>query len=657
MAIDPIKLSLCKKFYIEHNGRHHDEIQRLMRESGYATFTTRCLYRGNGKPGYIERFGWRDQLRNADCGSRIEEEARRTGLRKTQTTEHTESTEQTTNPHSAIRDPQFESWLKKVSSNYTWHWPYQQYIYKQLEKVTSGECKRLMIFMPPRHGKSELVTVRYAAWRLSQDPGLNIILGSYNQKLANRFSRKIRNVYSEAQEKLAADARVPTADKPTTDSQEGGFTPALRSAEDGGGKPPFRTASNDIDPMQAPAVRIKRANTAEEWELPAGGGVRAVGVGAGITGFGAKLVIIDDPVKSRAEAESPTYRRRLSDWFNDDIYTRLEPDAAVILIQTRWHEDDLAGRLLKDMHDGGEQWEVISFPALAEAAELRNADCGLRNEESRSVRSLHSVVNNCQISDTTEHTESKSYAFTREPDAADTQRGITPEGVTLTDPLHRLPGEPLCPERFNTEALERIKRRLGSYSFAALYQQRPSPLDGGLFKRSWFKTVSHAPKGLKWKRGYDLALSTKTSADYTASFRCALSPQGALYIDGGFRKRIEFPEQKKYILDKMRNEPDTEHGIESALHGAAFVQELRRTPGFLNRAFRAIRVEGDKFTRALTWANRAEEGSLYLVRGPWNDTFIDEACSFPHSPHDDQIDAISIAVHMLTRKKHTACSF
>jgi predicted phage terminase large subunit-like protein len=226
-----------------------------------------------------------------------------------------------------------------------------------------------------------------------------------------------------------------------------------------------------------------------------------------------------------------------------------------------------------------------------------------------------------------------------------------------SDPLGRLPGEPLCPERFNTAALERIKRRLGSYSFAALYQQRPAPIDGGLFKRAWFKTIDHAPKGLKWKRGYDLALSTKTSADYTASFRCAFDGRGTLYIDGGFRKRIEFPEQKRYILERMLNESDTEHGIESALHGAAFVQELRRTPGFLNRAFRSIRVTGDKFTRALAWANKAEEGSLRLVRGAWNDTFIDEACSFPNSAHDDQIDAVSIAVEMLTKKKMIACSF
>jgi predicted phage terminase large subunit-like protein len=621
MAIDEIKVSLCKKFYIEHNGRHLDEVQRLMREAGYATFNTRCLHRNCGKPGYIERFNWKDDVAEppASAGGRARENR---------------STPNTT----AGTATDFPAWLKKVSNNYTWHWRYQQHIYEKLENVTSGECKRLMIFMPPRHGKSELVTVRYAAWRLQRDPSLNIILGSYNQKLANRFSRKIRNVLAVAEQKLTTEPQ----------SNGGGNTSGSECApwnvdkESGSASGCTRCADNsDISPprlcdsvVQTP-FRTKRANTAEEWELPAGGGVRAVGVGAGVTGFGAKLVIIDDPVKSRAEAESSTYRDRLSDWFNDDIYTRLEPDAAIILIQTRWHEDDLAGRLLKDMHDGGEEWDVISFPALAEAVE--NGQLTMDNARSGAMDGERLMMDDTTDPDTVQCPLSTVHS--------------------AADALGRLPGEPLCPERFNTAALERIKRRLGSYSFAALYQQRPAPIDGGLFKRAWFTVVDHAPKGLKWKRGYDLALSTKTSADYTASFRCAFDGRGTLYIDGGFRKRIEFPEQKRYILERMLNESDTEHGIESALHGAAFVQELRRTPGFLNRAFRSIRVTGDKFTRALAWANKAEEGSLRLVRGAWNDTFIDEACSFPNSAHDDQIDAVSIAVEMLTKKKMIACSF
>ena len=110
----------------------------------------------------------------------------------------------------------------------------------------------------------------------------------------------------------------------------------------------------------------KDRKAVDEWETREGGGVRAVGVGAGITGFGGGLIMIDDPVKNRAEAESRVRRDNAWDWFSDDIYTRLEPKASVILIQTRWHEDDLAGRLIKRMAEGGDQWEIVNLPALAE---------------------------------------------------------------------------------------------------------------------------------------------------------------------------------------------------------------------------------------------------------------------------------------------------
>src|SRR5439155_14826587 len=168
---------------------------------------------------------------------------------------------------------------------------------------------------------------------------------------------------------------------------------------------------------------------------------------------------LDDPIKGRTAAESKNNRERVWNWFNDDLHTRLEPNGSIILIQTRWHEDDLAGRLLKEAESGGEKWDVISLPALAEA----------------------------------------------------------------DDPLGRKEGEPLCEERFDRETLLAKKAKMGSYSFSALYQQTPTPVEGCLFKRGWFsRIVDFVPSGLRWFRGYDLAVSTKTSADYTASFRCAL---------------------------------------------------------------------------------------------------------------------------------------
>ncbi|HYJ89745.1 MAG TPA: phage terminase large subunit, partial [Pyrinomonadaceae bacterium] len=119
----------------------------------------------------------------------------------------------------------------------------------------------------------------------------------------------------------------------------------------------------------------------------------------------------------------------------------------------------------------------------------------------------------------------------------------------------------------------------------------------------------------------------------------------------------EFPEQKRFIIQKIREEKNTEHGIEQALHGMAFIQELRREERLFGRAFRGIKVKGDKFTRALSWANLAEEGKVILVRGSWIDEFLQEVTTFPNSAHDDQLDAVSIAVQMIERRKHVAFGF
>lgn len=470
--------------------------------------------------------------------------------------------------------PKFDKWLPATMPRWTWDWPHQLLIYRALDRITNGDNNRLMIFMPPRHSKSETVTVRYTAWRMIRDPKMNLILGCYNQRLANRFSRKIRRIASE----------------------------------------------------HTPLSKERRA--VDEWETAAGGTLCAVGVGGGVTGYGAGLIVIDDPVKNRAHAESIAFRTSVFDWFNDDIYTRLEPGAAIVLIQTRWHEDDLAGRLLKEMKNGGEKWDVLSLPALAES---------FSTAETQRRRESH------EIYDTTIGTENSI------PSIEEKTLCLSVSAVSnSSDPLGRADGEALCPERYDRDALLRIKKKIGSYAFAALYQQSPTPRDGGLFKRKWFRQIiDRAPEGLRWFRGYDLAVSTKTSADYTASFRCAKDSEGNLYIADGFRNRIEFPEQRRYVIERMQTEKNTAHGIEEALHGRAFVQELRRERELFGIPLKAIRVDADKFTRALAWASLAEEGKVILVRGPWIDEFLDEVCRFPDATHDDQVDAVSLAVKMI----------
>lgn len=425
--------------------------------------------------------------------------------------------------------PDFPAWLHTVAPSYRWDWPHLAYIHHALDGITTGATKRLMLFLPPRHGKSEMTTVRYPVWRLEQQPELRVIVGAYNQMLANSFNRKARKIAAER------------------------FTLSDRVA-------------------------------VEDWQTPQGGGIRAAGVGAGVTGRGADLVIIDDPVKNREEAESPTYRDRVWDWYTDDLYTRLEPGAALILIMTRWHEDDLAGRILAS--ERASDWSIVNLPALAED----------------------------------------------------------------NDPLGRANGAALCPERYDEAALQGIQEVLGSRSFAALYQQRPQPAEGALFKREWFTTVepSQVPEGLRWGRYWDLAASTKTSADYTASGAVAHDPNdGCLYIRDMIRGRWEWPDARKIIMDTMIAEPDTTHAIEEALHGLAAMQELRREQSIAHITLRGVHVDKDKLTRALPWSARAEARKVKLVRGPWIGAFLSEVCMFPQGTNDDQVDTVSGGVGLV----------
>lgn len=188
-----------------------------------------------------------------------------------------------------------------------------------LECVESGETKRLMINMPPRHGKSELASRRFPAWYIGRNPNKQIITASYSSDLATDFGREVRNIVAS--------------------KEFGRIFSKVRLAQD--------------------------SQAAWRWNTNKGGAYVAAGVGTGISGRGADVLLIDDPFKDRQEADSETTRQRVWDWYTSTAYTRLMPGGSIVIIQTRWHEDDLSGRLLEAMEAGGEQWEVLSLPALS----------------------------------------------------------------------------------------------------------------------------------------------------------------------------------------------------------------------------------------------------------------------------------------------------
>lgn len=393
----------------------------------------------------------------------------------------------------------------------------------------------MMLFVPPRHGKSQMVTVRYPVWRLEQNPEMNVIVGAYSQTLANRFSRQARKI---ARERMPLDIE--------------------RSA-------------------------------VEEWATEKGGIFRSVGVGAGVTGQGGDLIIIDDPVKNREEANSPVYRDKVWDWYTDDLYTRREPGAAMILIMTRWHEDDLAGRILAS--EDGQNWTVVKLPAEAE-------------EE---------------------------------------------------DPLGRKIGEALCPDRFNEEDLQSIHKVLGN-SYYALYQQRPTAIEGNMFKRHWFETVREVPAIAKRVRWWDRA-ATANGGDYTVGVLMAYV-DNIYYVEDVVRGQWSSHERDKVIRQTAEDDSEKYSDIEqwTEQEPGSSGKDAARSFVILLNGFRARYKPstGSKEVRADPFSAQAEAGNVKLKKASWNKVYLDELALFPSGTNDDQVDGSSGSFNRLARGNKTS---
>ncbi len=424
----------------------------------------------------------------------------------------------------------FDKWLHQVTPTYSWEWPHLRYIRTALDQVTTGAINRLMIFVPPQHGKSQMTTIRYPVWRLEHNPALRVIVGCYNQTLANRFSRQARKI---AEGRIALD-------------------------------------------------RERRA--VEEWQTAAGGIFRAVGVGAGITGQGGDLILIDDPVKSREEAESQTYRDRCYDWYSQDLFTRQGPQAAIILIMTRWHEADLAGRILAS--EEGPRWTVVNLPAIAEAGDplgrgLGEALCPARYDEA-ALAERRMVLG--------------SYAFN-----ALYQGHPTPPGGGM----------------FQRDWFDIV-------NVAPAQAQRVRAWDRAATEKDGDYTV-----GLLMAKDNDNVFYVEdvVRGQYSDLAAEKIIAQTAATDAERFRNVTTWLEQ------------------EPGSSGKAVVQiTIRALAGYNVKAERST---GDKATRAQPFAAQCEARNIKLVRGAWNGAYLDELCSFPYGAHDDQVDGSSLGFNKL----------
>lgn len=427
------------------------------------------------------------------------------------------------------------------------------------EDTAKGIPHRLIITLPPRHGKSEVVSKKFPAWHLGRNPEHEIVLSSYSADLAYDHSRIARNTLLSHSELF-------------------GISIAKDSAAVG------------------------------RWGLEGHrGGLFAAGVGGPITGRGMHIGIIDDPFKNAEEANSETIREKVWNWYTTTFYTRLAPGGSIIILMTRWHEDDLVGRLLErekeDIQKGLDiiSWEAINLPAIAEES----------------------------------------------------------------DPLERLPGEALWSERFPIETLRETKRTLGSYWFDALYQQRPAPAEGNKFKRRWFRYfeemddyyILHTPEGNVtipkdkcWRfQTADTASSEKQSSDYTVLTDWIVTPNNDLLVDDVFRDRIEVPEQEKVFQQRYYEKKPLFQAIETKNTGIALKQYLIRK----GLPIKELKADVDKVSRAATIMVIYENGKVYHRKNSyWLEEWESELVTFPTGKYDDQVDTAAYAGIVLTQLRH-----
>jgi predicted phage terminase large subunit-like protein len=406
----------------------------------------------------------------------------------------------------------------------------------KLMAVRNGKIRRLVINLPPRHLKSLLASVAFPAWYLGHEPSAQILCVSYAQDLADKLSRDCRQILASGWYRR--------------------LFPATRLS-------PQRAAMPEFD------------TTAQGCRL-------ATSVGGVLTGRGADLIIIDDPLKPE-EALSQVQRQAANEWFDHTLYSRLNDKiaGAIILIMHRLHEDDLTGHVLAQ-----EEWEVVRFPALAEADEAQLVDTVLGPQH-----------------------------FTRRRGAA----------------LH--------PEREPGATLEHIRRTIGEYNFAGQYQQAPAPLGGGLVKAVWFGRYvpeELPPRFERIVQSWDTANKASELSDFSVCTSWGVAGKN-LYLIDVLRRRMEYPELKRAVREQYERFAPSVVLIEDKASGTQLIQELI-AEGL--HAVTRYRPQSDKVMRMHAQTAMIENGFVHLPdRAPWLAPYLAELTAFPRGKHDDQVDS------------------
>ena len=437
----------------------------------------------------------------------------------------------------------FPHFLCLVSPGYDMRW-FHRLVARKCQQLLDGTLgrDRLMLFVPPQHGKSEIASRKFPAWAMGRDPSLRVVGASYSADLVQQFSRTIQRLMEDE----AFSSIFP-----------GGVLPSSR--------------------------RGGLVRNADHFETPGGGFYKAVGVMGSLTGTPVDLGIIDDPVKGALEAGSQTYRDRVWEWYTDVFLTRLHNRSKQLLIMTRWHEDDLAGRLLATE---GDSWEVVSIPAIKERE-------GMAEDPRRVGEALWEERHSLDRLLATELRSPRTFA------ALYQQRPTVDGGNIVKRDWFRSVSVP---------------------DFHRIHSREPVVFF------------------------LDTAYTDKTSNDPSGIIAtCKIG--GDLYVTHAGKVSMKFPDLLRFIPDYARQHGYTSRStirIEPKANGLSVIDQLRETTGL--NVVATPSPKDSKETRLYAASPSIESGRVVLVAGAWNEAFIDEVCGFPAKTHDEYVDVLCYAI-------------
>jgi predicted phage terminase large subunit-like protein len=422
----------------------------------------------------------------------------------------------------------FDSWLKETSPHLEWDLPHLKYMRKDFDDIVAGKPKKIMEFAPPQHGKSTQNSIHFPAYAIYKNPNSRIVVAANRQDFANKFSRRIRDL-----------------------------------------------ARNYI-PLS------KERKAVSEWETMQDGSITCGGVIHVGTGLPIDLLIVDDPIKSPEQASSKTYRDKVWDWWEYNIDPRITNRTSIIFTMTRWHQDDLAARILEA---NGSEWEIRCLPGI------------------------------CEIDN---------------------------------DPIGRKIGEALWPERW---PIEELLKRKGRKSFQALIQQRPSAVEGELFKRDDFVYFSAIPEFKLIVQSIDTASKANKTNDYTVCTTWGVTDK-AYYLLHVWRKKCLYPARKRAVIALADKFKPNHILIEDKDSGQALIQELRKETDLPVIPINPKHFGSSKEDRAERTLGAFEaERVLFPKEAQWLSDFIEELAMFPNARHDDQVDSVTQFLNWITSRR------